>query len=499
MPVEGIVVLGSLGGLLCFFLLVVAIARRYRKVGPNEVLIISGINHTITDAQGRKRKVGFRIKKGGGAFVWPLLERADIVSLELMTLDVATPEVYTELGVPVLVDGVAQIKVKGDDESIRTAAEQFLSKGRDEIMNVALQTVEGHLRAILGTMTVEDIYKKREAFSVRVQDVAASDLANMGLQIVSFTMRDIRDKQGYLEALGKPRISQVKRDAIIAQAEADRDAVIKSADAKQSGETARLLAETKVAEANKNYNAQLQQYQAEVETKRAEKDLSYDLQKYKKAQSVKAEEVQIEIVEKQKRIELQDMEIKRRELELVAGVNKPAEAAKYQIQQESDAQKYRSTAEAEGHANAIKAEGFSHADVQKATGEAQAAAEKARGLAEADVIRAKGFAEADAMTKKAQAWATYNEAAVIQMFIEMLPNLARAIAEPLTRTEKMIIINSGGEGGGVSKLTGDVAQAMAQLPPVIESLAGVNLLDLIQKIPGIMKQAKEKKPDEPPK
>ncbi len=493
MPIEGFVVLGSLGGLLCFFLLVVAIARRYKKVGPNEVLIISGLNHTISDLQGRKRKVGFRIKKGGGAFVWPLLERADVLSLELMTLDVATPEVYTEQGVPVIVDGVAQIKVKGDDESIRTAAEQFLSKGRDEIMNIALQTVEGHLRAILGTMTVEDIYKKREAFAIRVQEVAASDMANMGLQVVSFTMRDIRDKQGYLEALGKPRISQVKRDAIIAQAEADRDAVIKSAEAKQAGEVARLAAETKVAEANKDFSAQKELYTAEVETKRAEKDLAYDLQKNKKAQAVKAEEIQIEIVEKQKRIELEEREIKRRELELVASINKPAEAARFKVQQEADAAKYRSTTEAEGRASAIKAEGFSQAEVQKATGEAQAAANKARGLAEADVIRAKGLAEAEAMSKKAQAWASYNEAAVVQMFIDMMPNLARAIAEPLTKTDKIVIINSGESGGGAAKLTADVTQMMAQMPPVVESLAGVNLLDLVQKIPGIMKEKTEKK------
>ena len=201
------------------FLLLYMVFSRYTKVGPNQVLIVSGSKHKLEDGT----TVGFRIVKGGGTFVMPILEKVDILSLELLTIDVQTPEVYTSKGVPVKVDGVAQIKVKGDDVSIRTSAEQFLGKAQDEIRNIATQTLEGHLRAILGTMTVEEIYQNRDAFASKVQEVAAGDMANMGLGIVSFTIRDIRDTQGYLDALGKPRIAQVKRDAQIAQAEADRD------------------------------------------------------------------------------------------------------------------------------------------------------------------------------------------------------------------------------------------------------------------------------------
>ena len=207
------------------FLLLYMIFSRYTKVGPNQVLIVSGRKqHSLEDGT----TVGFRIVKGGGTFVMPIFEKVDLLSLELLTIDVQTPEVYTSKGVPVKVDGVAQIKVKGDDISIRTSAEQFLGKAQDEIRNIATQTLEGHLRAILGTMTVEEIYQNRDAFASKVQEVAAGDMANMGLGIVSFTIRDIRDTQGYLDALGKPRIAQVKRDAHIAQAEADRDAMIKS-------------------------------------------------------------------------------------------------------------------------------------------------------------------------------------------------------------------------------------------------------------------------------
>src|ERR1051325_7850983 len=199
--------------LLGFFIFMGIWASRYTKVGPNQVLVISGRKHRMTDPGGTVRDIGFRIVKGGGVFVWPVFEKVDLLSLELLTIDVQTPEVYTSKGVPVRVDGVAQIKVKGDDDSISTAAEQFLSKGTDEIKNIAMQTLEGHLRAILGTMTVEEIYQNRDAFASKVQEVAAGDMANMGLGIVSFTIRDIRDTQGYLDALGKPRIAQVKRDA----------------------------------------------------------------------------------------------------------------------------------------------------------------------------------------------------------------------------------------------------------------------------------------------
>ena len=224
-----LVVGGVAAFLFVFFMFVGIWASRYTKVGPNQVLVISGRKHRIVDPDGATRDIGFRIVKGGGVFVWPVYEKVDLLSLELLTIDVQQEQdVYTSKGVPVRVDGVAQIKVKGDDVSIATAAEQFLSKDTDAIKNIAMQTLEGHLRAILGTMTVEDIYQNRDAFAQKVQEVAAGDMANMGLGIVSFTIRDIKDSQGYLDALGKPRIAQVKRDAQIAQAEADRDAMIKS-------------------------------------------------------------------------------------------------------------------------------------------------------------------------------------------------------------------------------------------------------------------------------
>jgi flotillin len=474
--------------MLVFFIFAGIWASRYTKVGPNQVLVISGRKHHIVDPDGQTRDVGFRVVKGGGVFVWPVFEKVDILSLELITIDVQTPEVYTSKGVPVRVDGVAQVKVKGDDVSIATAAEQFLSKGVEDIKNIAMQTLEGHLRAILGTMTVEDIYQNRDAFASKVQEVAAGDMANMGLQIVSFTIRDIRDSQGYLDALGKPRIAQVKRDAVIAQAEADRDAMIRSSQATQAGQEAKFVADTKIAEAQRDYQSNVAQYQAAVNQKKAEADLAYDLQKFKTGQLVKAEEVQVQIIEKQKQIELQQQEILRKQRELEANVQKPADAERYKVETLANATKFQLETEAAGAASATKAKGFANADVVKATGIAEAEANKARGLAEAAVIEAQGKATASAMQQKAESFKQYNEAAVIEMIVRVLPEVAGKISEPLAKTEKIVIINSGnGPGGGASKLTGDVTQIISQLPPVIESLTGVKFEKLLEQVPAIRK------------
>src|ERR1035437_4791805 len=473
-PFTAYVIGGVIAVVIVLFMLLGLWASRYTKVGPNQVLVISGRKRRIIDPDGTARDVGFRIVKGGGRFVWPVYEKVDILSLELLTIDVQTPEVYTSKGVAVKVDGVAQIKVKGDDVSIATASEQFLSKGVDDIKNIATQTLEGHLRAILGTMKVEE--------------VAAGDMGNMGLGIVSFTIRDIRDSQGYLDALGKPRIAQVKRDAIIAQAEADRDSQIRSAQAKQAGQEAQFAADTKIAEAQRDYQSNVAQYQATVNQQKAQADLAYDLQKFKTGQLVKAEEVQVQIIEKQKQIELQQQEIQRKQRELEATVQKPADAERYRVETLANARKFQLETEAAGAASATKATGFAGADVVKATGLAEADANKARGLAEASVIEAQGKATAEAMRVKAESFKQYNEAAVIEMIARVLPEIAGKISEPLSKTEKIVIINSGnGPGGGASKLTGDVTTIISQLPPVLESLTGVKFEKLLEQVPALKK------------
>ena len=458
---------------------------RIKKVGPNEVLVISGREHVYTDPlTGEQGTRNYRIITGGRAFIWPVLERVDDLSLELMTIEVTTPDVYTLEGVPVTVDGVAQVKIGSDDIAIYTASVRFLSKSRAEIEHVAHETLAGHLRAILGTLTVEQIYKDRDAFAQQVQGVSTDDLGNMGLTIDSFVIKDIQDAEGYLNALGLPRTAEVKRDATIGQAHADRDATIKSAAARQEGETAKYKAETKIAESAKNYEVQKAAYAQDINRQQVKANLETDLQQRISQQQIKSEEVQVQVIEKQKQTEVQGQEAVRKEKELEATVRKPAEAEQFRIETLAKATKFQTETEAVGQAEAIRATGLAEAD-----------ATQAKGLAQAKIIRQQGLAEAEAMEKKAQAWQQYNQAAIIQQLIDSLPEVARAISEPLAKTDRIVVISSGGDGGGAgaSKITADVANIVAQVPTTIEALTGLDLVQTIQNLPGISPTAS---PDE---
>jgi flotillin len=468
------------------FALIFVYASRVRKVGPNEALVISGRGEGRREGEEIESK--YRIVSGGRSFIWPILERVDHLSLEIMTIDITTPDVPTSQGVPVTVDGVAQVKIGSDENSIRTAAIQFLSKTKEEIRHVAHETLAGHLRAILGTLTVEQLYRDREAFAQKVQEVSGDDMASMGLEIVSFVIKDISDTEGYLEALGRPRIAQVKRDATIGEAEAARDATIESAKARQAGESAKFEAETKIAESRKNFEVQRADYEAETNRKRAEAELAYTLQQNITNQTVKSEEVGIEVVAKHRQIEVQEQEVMRRERELDATVRKPAEAERHKVQTLAEARQFQLQTEATGEAEAIRRRGQAEADAAKAKGLAEAEVLRQKGLAEAEVIRQQGLAEAEATLKKADAWKEYTQAAVIQQLIDSLPEVAAAIAQPLSKTDRIVIINGSGDNGsgaGASKVTQDVTNIIAQVPATIEALTGMDLMGAIGNLPGL--------------
>ena len=456
-----LVLIGAIVVVVALFFL--ALWRQYRNVGPNEVLIISGgRRRTVVEPDGTKRTIGYRMSVGGGAFVLPFIETTNILSLEVLTLTLKTQEVLTVKGVPIIAEAVAQVKVEGDDFSIRQAAEQFLSTGLEGIREVSHQILEGYVRTVIGTMTVEEIYQNREDFSKQVVEMASKDFKQMGLVIISFTLKDVSDTQGYLEALGKPRVAEVKRDAQVAEAETDKDATIKSALARKEGEIVKLQAETEIAEASRDYEARRAEYQAIINQKRAQADLAYDLEKHRMNQQVKREESQVRLVEKEQAIKVEEQEILRREKELESTVKKPADARKYEIQTIAEADSYRLGLEAKG----------------------KAAAKRLDLEVEAERIRAEGSAEAEAMAKKAESWGQYNQAAVYQMFVNILPELARAVAEPLSRVDKIVMVGGGGDGSlGASRITGQVAEVLAQLPTVVEALSGVDLTKLLERLP----------------
>jgi flotillin len=479
------------------FALIFVYASRVKKVGPNQVMVISGRGEGRKDLTGVESK--FRIVTGGRSFIWPILERVDDLSLEIMTIDITTPDVPTVQGVPVTVDGVAQVKIGSDENSIRTAAIQFLSKTQDEIRHVAHETLAGHLRAILGTLTVEQLYRDREAFAQKVQEVSGDDMASMGLEIVSFVIKDISDVEGYLEALGRPRIAQVKRDAAIGEAEAERDATIESAKARQAGESAKYEAETKIAESRKNFEVEQAAYQAETNRKKAEAELAYTLQQNITNQEVKTEEVQVEVSAKKKQIEVQHQEALRREQELDATVRKPAEAEQYRVRTLAEARQFQLQTEATGEAEAIRRKGEAEADAARAKGLAEAEILRQKGLSEAEVIRQQGLSEAEATLKKADAWKEYTQAAVLQQLLDKLPEIASAISQPLAKTDRIVVVSTGGENGsgaGASKITQDITNIIAQVPATIEALTGMDLLWAIGNLPGLKRADNGKDEDE---
>jgi flotillin len=455
--VSSLILTGAIILIIAIILLVVA--KQYRKVGPNEVLIIAGgRKKTITGPDGSKVKVGYRYRLGGGTFVIPFVETVYRLPMEVITLHIKTPEVLTNSGVPIMAEATAQVKIDSSDSSIRLAAEQFLGLGKEGIRDVSINVLEGHMREVIGTMTVEQIYRGRQEFSARVNEAVRPDFSRMGLAMLSFALKDISDTQGYLESLSKPQVVAAKRDALIAQAETEKEAIIKSSQARKEGEVARLAAEALIAKAQWENEAKKSESQVAVNQKKAQADFSYELERYRLSQQIKKEEAKMKAIEKEEAIKIEELEISRREKELEASVVKPADARKYQIKAEAEAEEFRIQAEARGKAEALRLEGE----------------------AEADLMKKKGLAEAEAMLKKAQAWEKYNQAAILEMYLKTLPDLARAVSEPLSKVDKIVVIGGGDKSLGTTKITAQVAEVLSQLPDVVKSLTGVDFKKFLQ-------------------
>lgn len=463
-----------IGLAVAIFLVMTIVASLFRKVGPNQALIVYGVG-------------GTKVVVGGGALVWPMIQQARELSLELMSFDV-TPQnaFYTRQGVAVIVEAVAQIKVKSDEVSIKTAAEQFLNKTPEERESLIRLVMEGHLRGIIGQLTVEEIVKEPEMVSEKVRSQVADDMSKMGLEVISFTIKEIRDENEYITNMGRPDIAAVKRQADIATAEAERDIAIKRAQAIKESRVAEAMADqetiiaqtasqTKQAEAVRDLEIKRAEYASTVKAQQAQADKAYDIQSNKEMQRVVEEEVRIEQVKKQGEIAVQDAEILRREKELIATVLKSAEVEKKRIETLADANRQRLVLEATGQA-----------DATRMAGQAQAEVIRVQGMAEAEIIRAKGDSEAAAMSTKASAYQEFNQAAIIDRLLTNLPEIVRALAEPLSRVDKITVVSTGegsGGGTGINRITTDLTTMIAQVPTLIESLTGVKLAELLKSLP----------------
>src|SRR5580692_4724743 len=454
-----IFIMAGLMVLVVMFLMAM-FARLYRKAGPNEALVVYGFR-------------GTRIVIGRGTVIFPMIESYRQLSLELMSFDVAPPQdLYTKQGVAVTVEAVAQIKVKSDPESIKTASEQFLSKTDQDREALIRLVMEGHLRGIIGQLSVEQIVKEPEMVGDRMRGTCAGDMSKMGLEVISFTIKEVRDKNDYIINMGRPDVARIKRDADIAAAEAERDTVIKRAEATRASAVARaqadqerVLAETlsaaKQAESIRDLEIKKAQYLESTKKQQAQADKAYDIQTNVMQQQVVAEAVKVRQVEKEHEVKVQEAEILRREKELIATVLKQAEIDRQRIETLAAAERQRRIAEAEGAAAAIRTQGE----------------------AEAEIILKKGEAEAKAMNVKAEAYLQYNQAAVVDKLITNMPEVVRALASPLANVDRITVVSTGnGATAGLNKITGDITQMAAQIPALFESLSGMDMKELFSKI-----------------
>jgi flotillin len=445
---------------LGFLLLMSMLARLYRKAGPHEALVVYGFR-------------GTRVVKGHGTIIFPMIETCRDLSLELMSFDVAPQQdLYTRQGVAVTVEAVAQIKVKSDIESILTASEQFLTKTDDERQGLIRLVMEGHLRGIIGQLTVEEIVKQPEMVGDRMRSTCAADMNKMGLEVISFTIKEVKDKNEYITNMGKPDVARIRRDADVATAEAERDTAIKralaqreAAVAKAQADQERVAAETqslaKQAEATRDLDVKKAQYLEVTKRQQAQADKAYDIQTNVMQQQVVAEQVKVQQVEKEQQVKVQEAEIARREKELIATVLKQAEIERQRIETLAAAERQRLIVEAEGRASSIRAQGE----------------------AEAEIIFKKGEAEAKAMNVKAEAFQEYNQAAVIDKLLTGMPEVVKALASPLSNVDRITVVSTGnGDSAGLNKITGDLTKMAAQVPALFETLTGMNVSELLGKV-----------------
>jgi flotillin len=446
--------------LLAIIVLAGLLAKMFRKAGPNEALIVYGFR-------------GPRVIKGHGTVIFPMVENCRELSLELMSFDVAPQQdLYTKQGVAVTVEAVAQIKVRSDQESILTAAEQFLTKTPPQREGLIRLVMEGHLRGIIGQLTVEQIVKEPEMVADRMRSTCADDMSKMGLEVVSFTIKEVRDKNEYITNMGRPDIARIRRDADVAAAEAERDTAIRRANAlreaaiaKAAADQERVIAETaslaKQAAAQRDLDIQKAQFSEQSRKQQAQADKAYELQTNVMQQQVVAEQVKVEQVEKEQQIKVQEAEILRHEKELIATVLKQAEIERQRVENLAAAEKARLTVEAEGRAAAIRTQGE----------------------AEAAIIFQKGEAEAKAMNVKAEAYQEWNQAAVVDRLISNMAEVVRAMSEPLAKVDKITVISTGNDGStGVNKLTGDITKIAAQVPALFEALSGMDMRELMDNV-----------------
>lgn len=447
----------------------VIISTGYVKAPPDTAFIISGLRKKIVIG-----KASIRV---------PFFERLDKLSLMLIPIDVKTSSaVPTADYINIQVDAVVNVKISNEREKLALAAENFLNKSTEYIGAVAREVLEGNMREIVGRMSLKEMVGDRQKFAELVKENAMPDLAEMGLDIVSFNVQNFIDENGVIADLGIDNISQIKKTAAIAKANADKEVAVAKAEAAKQANDARVKSELEIATKNNELEIQKAELKKQADIKKAEADAAYQIQSEEQRKTIEVTKADADIAAEEKAVLLRAKEVEVQEKTLEATIKKKAEADKFARQQTADADLYERQREAE----AKKFEAEKEAEAQKSRAEAnkyskeqEALGIKAVGEAEADAIRAKSLAEAEGMEKKAEAYQKYNNAAMAEMLIRVLPDVAGKIAEPLSKIDKITIIG-GGESDGVGSVAGNVPVVMAKLFESMKATTGIDLSDVVK-------------------
>lgn len=453
-----------------------SIVNSYKKVPPNQAMIVYGLG-------------GKRVVQGGGTFVIPGFQNNKTISMMLMSFDVIPAQaMFSRQGIKLNLEAVAQIKIKSDPTAILTASEQFIDRPEEDRETIILHSVEGHLRGLIGQLSVESILKTPDEINSKMRETCSEDLDKMGLEVVSFTIKKITDDKGYIDNMGVPEIERIRRDASIAKAEAERDILIKQAEAVKEASIAKANAHQSTIEAEtaarakeslyeKELNIKQADFKLETEVKKAQADLAYELQQNKIKQSLVTEEVKIKQMEAEANRNVREIEVELRQKELEATVIKPAQAENQATIMRAEAAKQRQILEAEAEAATTTKRGLATAE-----------AELAKGKANAEIVQLSGAAEAGALEKKAEAYKQFTQAAITVELLKVLPELAEKIASPLAKVDKITVISQDGATSGVNKITGDIAKIMAQVPELTQSLTGMNVTEALSGLLGRNKE-----------
>jgi flotillin len=462
---------------------IIIIAAGYVKAPPDRAFIISGI-----------RKVP-RILIGRAGIKVPFFERVDKLYLGQMTVDIKTEQsVPTNDFINVNVDAVAKVRIGTTPDAIQLAAKNFLNKNPEQITLDLQDSLQGNMREIIGTLALKAINTDRDSFSDQVMEKASKDMSKLGIEILSCNIQNVTDENGLINDLGMDNTSKIKKDAAVAKAQAEKEVAVEKAKADKEANDARIAADLEIAQKQRDLAMKQAELKQETDAAKAKADAAYEIQRQEQEKAIQTNTVNAMIAKAEREAELKQKEVIVKQQELAADIEKKADAEKYkaekiaeaelvQRQRKAEAVKYEQEQEAE--ARKAQAEAQKYAAEQEAAGikakyDAEAAGIEAKGRAEAEAIKAKGLAEAEAMEKKAEAYKQYNGAAMAEMMIKIMPQMAAEIAKPLSQIDKINIYGTGDGTNGTSQISGNLPIVMKQVFDTMSEATGVDFTEIMR-------------------